>query len=136
MTLYGALDTQAELWALLKGTSVLLFPSMREGFGIVVAEALSCGTPVICLDHPSNEARHLIDDQTGTLTSSLDPTIWASIAESYISTTNPAAASPTPRVSRSAAFAASHPELDWATSAARLSRRLKDLAFKDSGGKE
>ena len=35
-------------WALLAGADVLLAPSLRESFGLSVAEALAMGTPVIC----------------------------------------------------------------------------------------
>jgi len=37
----------AELPTLYRGASVFLYPSMCEGFGIPVIEALNCGTPVI-----------------------------------------------------------------------------------------
>lgn len=37
----------AELPALYRGASVFLYPSMCEGFGIPVIEALNCGVPVI-----------------------------------------------------------------------------------------
>jgi glycosyltransferase involved in cell wall biosynthesis len=35
-------------WALLAGADVLLAPSVKESFGIAVAESLAIGTPVIC----------------------------------------------------------------------------------------
>lgn len=35
-------------WALLAGADVLLAPSLKESFGLSVAEALAVGTPVIC----------------------------------------------------------------------------------------
>ena len=37
----------AELWALYAGATALLFPSLYEGFGWPIAEAQSCGCPVI-----------------------------------------------------------------------------------------
>jgi glycosyltransferase involved in cell wall biosynthesis len=37
-----------EKWAFLAGADVLLAPSIKESFGIAVAEALAVGTPVIC----------------------------------------------------------------------------------------
>jgi glycosyltransferase involved in cell wall biosynthesis len=38
----------AELDALLRGAALLVHPSLYEGFGLVVAEALARGTPVVC----------------------------------------------------------------------------------------
>lgn len=35
------------LWAAYRAARVLVFPSLHEGFGLPVAEALACGTPVI-----------------------------------------------------------------------------------------
>jgi glycosyltransferase involved in cell wall biosynthesis len=39
--------------ALLRGTRALLLPSLAEGFGLPVAEALSLGVPVLCSDLPA-----------------------------------------------------------------------------------
>ncbi len=58
----------AEKWAFLAGADVLIAPSLRESFGLAVAEALAVGTPVICT--PGVGA--------GALVASLDP---ACIAE-------------------------------------------------------
>ncbi len=38
----------ARKWALIAGADVMVTPSVNENFGIVVAEALGVGTPVIC----------------------------------------------------------------------------------------
>jgi glycosyltransferase involved in cell wall biosynthesis len=35
------------------GAQALYFPAIYEGFGIPVIESLSCGTPVVCSDHPA-----------------------------------------------------------------------------------
>jgi glycosyltransferase involved in cell wall biosynthesis len=39
--------TEEEKWILLRGASVMLFPSLYEGFGLPVLEAMSVNTPVI-----------------------------------------------------------------------------------------
>lgn len=37
-------------WGLLRGAQALILPSHQENFGLVVAEALACGTPVLVTD--------------------------------------------------------------------------------------
>lgn len=45
--------TIEELAALYRGAIALIMPSLEEGFGLPVAEAMACGTPVIAADIPS-----------------------------------------------------------------------------------
>ena len=40
--------TDADLAAMYRGASMLVFASLYEGFGLPVAEAMACGTPVVC----------------------------------------------------------------------------------------
>jgi glycosyltransferase involved in cell wall biosynthesis len=40
----------------------LAFPSSREGYGLVVVEAASCGTPSVVVDAPDNAALELVED--------------------------------------------------------------------------
>lgn len=42
-----------ELYGLLKSSRVFIFPSVFEGWGIAVAEALACGLPVVAYDIPA-----------------------------------------------------------------------------------
>ena len=50
---FGGYVPQADLPALLSGAQCLVFPSLYEGFGFPLLEAMCCGTPVICSDASS-----------------------------------------------------------------------------------
>ncbi|MGD2061592.1 MAG: glycosyltransferase family 4 protein [Acidimicrobiia bacterium] len=52
-------DSEEELFALLKASSVFVLPSLREGFGLAVLEAATCGLPAIVIDHADNAANEL-----------------------------------------------------------------------------
>jgi glycosyltransferase involved in cell wall biosynthesis len=52
ITFAGRVD-DAELDALYRGARALLLPSLDEGFGLTVLEAMSRGTPVLCSDVPA-----------------------------------------------------------------------------------
>lgn len=41
---------EGEKWPLLRGASAFVFPSLDEGFGLPVLEAMSAGVPVLCSD--------------------------------------------------------------------------------------
>lgn len=65
---FGILDEYVELISYLKSSKVFVLPSTREGFGIVVLEANSCGLPVVTVNHPMNAAKDLIKQhQNGIL---------------------------------------------------------------------
>lgn len=42
---------QRELFGKMRESDVFLYPSLREGGGAVIVEAMACGLPVICLDN-------------------------------------------------------------------------------------
>jgi glycosyltransferase involved in cell wall biosynthesis len=54
---------QDALLAMYADFDVLLFPSLRESGGMVVLEAMACGTPVVCLDQ--NGPGTLVDHTCG-----------------------------------------------------------------------
>lgn len=45
---YCRYPSDAQLALLLSGAEVFVFPSLDEGFGLPVLEAMACGTPVVC----------------------------------------------------------------------------------------
>ncbi|ACJ17311.1 lps biosynthesis rfbU related protein [Thermococcus onnurineus NA1] len=56
----GFLEDFEEVIAILKSSRLLAFPSMREGFGMVVLEANASGIPVVTVDAPLNASKELI----------------------------------------------------------------------------
>ena len=56
----GELPTHAEVIGRMKSARLMVFPTLREGFGLAAVEAMACGTPVITTDHPDNFARLLV----------------------------------------------------------------------------
>ena len=64
----------AGLPALYRGAVAFVYPSLFEGFGIPVIEAMACGTPVVVSDHPS------LDEACGSAAIRVDPHDPASIA--------------------------------------------------------
>jgi glycosyltransferase involved in cell wall biosynthesis len=101
---HSAIDSQQELWSLLRGSRVLLAPSVREGFGLVVAESLALGTPVVCALHADNESSKLIGPSTGSAVPPFDALVLADAAEYWLQDNSL-------RADRIAAFRSEHDEL-------------------------
>jgi len=49
----------------IKASKVLVLPSSREGFGMVVIEAFACGVPVVTVNEKYNAAQSLVEDGVG-----------------------------------------------------------------------
>ena len=103
----------AEMPALFRQSSALLMPSLREGFGLVVLEALACGTPVVVSDRPPF-TEYLGDTFAAGHALATDPLDVAAIAAAMVRAVEPA---------RRAALAAAVPPVclrhGWAASAQR-----------------
>ena len=74
----GRVDDE-ELAALYRGARCLVFPSLYEGFGLPVIEAMACGTPVVTSRGGATEE---VAGGAAVLVDALDPdAIAAGIAE-------------------------------------------------------
>ncbi|WP_254538271.1 glycosyltransferase family 4 protein [Halomarina litorea] len=62
VTVRPPLERYEDVLGLMKAAEVVAAPSVREGFGMVVLEALACGTPVATVSHPQNAAEELVAD--------------------------------------------------------------------------
>ena len=63
-----------EIARLYRGAAVYAYPSLYEGFGMPIVEAMACGTPVVASAHPS------LDEACGGAAVRVDPLDPASIA--------------------------------------------------------
>jgi alpha-1,3-rhamnosyl/mannosyltransferase len=58
----------AEVPRLMRGAAVFVYPSLFEGFGMPIVEAMACGVPVVASNHPS------MDEAAGDAAVRVDPT--------------------------------------------------------------
>ena len=56
--------SKKEIYARIKSSKVFVFPSVVEGFGIVIIEAFACGKTVVAVKHRWNASSSLIKDRT------------------------------------------------------------------------
>jgi glycosyltransferase involved in cell wall biosynthesis len=63
-----------ELPALYRGAEAFVYPSLFEGFGMPIVDALACGTPVVSSAHPS------LDEASGEVALRAEPTSAESFA--------------------------------------------------------
>lgn len=70
-----------DLWALYAGASVFAFPSLHEGFGYPVVEAMSQGTPVVCADI---EVLREVGGTAASYVAAADVAAWADAIEGLL----------------------------------------------------
>jgi glycosyltransferase involved in cell wall biosynthesis len=66
------LGNHGDVYSYMKASKVFVLPSTREGFGIVVLEANTCGIPVITVNHKDNAAKDLVEEGKNGYTCGLD----------------------------------------------------------------
>lgn len=66
VTFIGSLK-QEELIPYYQAASVLVLPSQHESFGMVMVEAMSCGTPVVALEHAGGPDEIVVSGKNGFL---------------------------------------------------------------------
>jgi glycosyltransferase involved in cell wall biosynthesis len=59
---------EAEVPRLLRGAAAFVYPSLFEGFGMPIVEAMACGVPVVASSHPS------LDEACGDAAVRVEPT--------------------------------------------------------------
>ena len=79
------LVSDTALHALYHGAEAMVFPSLFEGFGLPVLEAMACGTPVVCSRHCS------LPEVAGDAAELVDPTDVEAIADSVVRVVSDAA---------------------------------------------
>lgn len=60
VTFHGTVNDYKDVISKIKSSKILVLPSTREGFGLVLTEAMYCGTPVVAYE--SDGASEIIDD--------------------------------------------------------------------------
>lgn len=121
VSFYSTIDSQHDLWSLMRGSRVVLAPSVREGFGIVVAESLVLGTPVVCALHPENESGKFISSDTGSLVAPFDAKALADAAEYWLNDTSS-------RDERTSSFLTANQDLSVDAMTTSYAQVLRDIA--------
>ena len=72
---------EVDLWALYAGAALLGFPSLHEGFGYPVLEAMTQATPVVCSDIA---VLHEVGGAAARYVAPTDPRAWAEVIDGLL----------------------------------------------------
>lgn len=98
----------------------MVFPSLYEGFGIPLIEAMACGTPTLCSNNSA------LGEIAGDAAFTFDPTSSASIAQTFAM-----AMSDAHQVSQKVAAAKEHcKQFSWDKLASHLNRQMNQQALR------
>lgn len=114
-----------DLPALYRGATVFCYPSLQEGFGLPVLEALQCGTPVIASRLSS------LPEVAGDAARYIDPHAVEDIRDALLQLLR----DPSLRRELGARGPAQAAKFSWARSAAALLEILEAAGSEDAGGR-
>lgn len=86
---FNFLEDHAYLYALMKASRVFVFPSVREGFGIVALEANASGIPVVTANHKDNATKDLIRNGENGQTVKLNEREFSTVVANYLHAKKP-----------------------------------------------
>ncbi|MBU0666488.1 MAG: glycosyltransferase family 4 protein [Nanoarchaeota archaeon] len=71
------LPKSTDVYSYMKASKIFVFPSILEGFGIVVIEAMACGLPIVGVKHRWNASEDLINENKAGFVVDRNPIVIA-----------------------------------------------------------
>ena len=71
------LPESTDVYSYMKASKIFVFPSILEGFGIVVIEAMACGLPIVGVKHRWNASEDLINENKAGFVVDRNPIVIA-----------------------------------------------------------
>jgi glycosyltransferase involved in cell wall biosynthesis len=115
----------ATLASLYRASSILVLPSVGEGFPLVIQEALACGLPVLCGCETASADSSACSFVTGAPVDPRDPERTAKLFSQEMARL---LAKPNTMVERMKRFEFAHSRYSWATAAEQYTDMLHELS--------